>query len=86
MVTGSADHQLLLWELPDSGEVNTILTGRIELISPFIDSSTPQRLFRARLDEINPGYLLPGGTATIVRPQLQEKDPVPVVIPEPAGR
>ena len=86
VVTGSADHQLLLWELPDSGEVNTILTGRIELISPFIDSSTPQRLFRARLDEINPGYLLPGGTATIVRPQLQEKDPVPVVIPEPASR
>jgi len=43
----------------------------VELVSQFIDSQNPQRLFRARLDGTNPGYLLPGGTATIVRPKVQ---------------
>jgi multidrug efflux pump subunit AcrA (membrane-fusion protein) len=70
-VTGTGDHQVLVWDLPDQNEVNTILTGRVELVSQFIDSQNPQRLFRARLDGANPGYLLPGGTATIVRPRVQ---------------
>jgi WD40 repeat protein len=69
-VTGTGDHQVLIWELPDQKEVNTILTGRVELVSQFIDSSSPQRLFRAKLDGRNPGYLLPGGTATIVKPAV----------------
>ena len=70
-VTGTGDHQVLVWELPDQKEVNTVLTGKVELVSQFIDSQNPQRLFRARLDGTNPGYLLPGGTATIVRPKVQ---------------
>lgn len=72
-VTGTSDHQVLVWGLPAPGEVDNILTGTIELVSRFIDSNNPQRLIRAELDlRKNPGYLLPGGTATIVYPSHKQ--------------
>jgi hypothetical protein len=62
-----------VWNLPEKSEVDTILTGTIELVSKFIDSNNPQRLFRAELDlKKNPGYLMPGGTATIVYPSHKD--------------
>ena len=73
VVTGTTDHQVLVWNLPEKTEVDTILTGTIELVSKFIDSNNPQRLFRAELDlKKNPGYLMPGGTATIVYPSHKD--------------
>jgi len=69
VVTGTSDHHVLVWPLPEASEVDNTLTGTIELVSKFIDSNNPQRLFRAELDiRKNPGYLMPGGTATIVYP------------------
>lgn len=73
VVTGTSDHQVLVWNLPEPGEVDNILTGTVELVSKFIDSNNPQRLIRAELDiRKNPGYLMPGGTATIVYPSHQQ--------------
>lgn len=72
VVTGTSDHQVLVWALPEPAEVDNILTGTVELVSKFIDSNNPQRLIRAELDiKKNPGYLMPGGTATIVYPSHQ---------------
>ena len=67
VVTGTTDHQVLVWEMPESQEVDQKdLTATISLVENFIDSTNRQVRIWAELDTPNPGWLVPGGTATLV--------------------
>ncbi len=66
LVTGTQDHQILVWEMPEASEIaQKDLTGTITYISNFLDGADRQVQIRADLDVANPG-LAPGGKATIV--------------------
>ncbi|MSR30931.1 MAG: HlyD family efflux transporter periplasmic adaptor subunit [Gemmataceae bacterium] len=66
VVTGTQDHQILVWEVPSKEEVENMLIGTVRLIEPFLDSNTRQIRIWADLD--NPGWIHPGSTATLVIP------------------
>jgi len=65
-VTGTQDHQVLVWALPNKREVEETLTGSIALNENFLDSNSRQ--VRIWVDLKNPGWLHPGGMATLVIP------------------
>ena len=65
-VTGTQDHQVLVWALPNKREVEETLIGNIALNENFLDSNSRQ--VRIWVDLKNPGWLHPGGTATLVIP------------------
>lgn len=65
-VTGTQDHQVLVWTLPNKREVEETLFGNIALNENFLDSNSRQ--VRIWVDLKNPGWLHPGGTATLVIP------------------
>jgi WD40 repeat protein len=65
-VTGTQDHQVLVWALPNKREVEETLFGNIALNENFLDSNSRQ--VRIWVDLKNPGWLHPGGTATLVIP------------------
>jgi hypothetical protein len=65
-VTGTHDHQVLVWALPNKREVEETLIGNIALNENFLDSNSRQ--VRIWVDLKNPGWLHPGGTATLVIP------------------
>lgn len=76
VVTGTTDHQVLVWEMPESQEVDQKdLTATISLVENFIDSTNRQVRIWAELDTPNPGWLVPGGTATLV---IEPGKPVPL--------
>jgi len=68
-VTGTQDHQVLIWDLPDRKEVEKILFANVRLIEPFLDSNSRQIRIWADMD--NPGWIHPGGTATMVIPSIK---------------
>jgi WD40 repeat protein len=63
-VTGTKDSQVLVWSMPSDKEINERLTGRLSYVEEFLDTSLKKVTIRA--DVLNPGYLTPGGTATMV--------------------
>jgi hypothetical protein len=67
-VTGTQDHQVLVWAMPSEGEVEKLPTAHLVLVEKSRDTSTRQVRVWAELDRDNPGWLIPGGTATLVVP------------------
>jgi WD40 repeat protein len=74
-VTGTQDHYVLVWAMPQkqlNGEtkrdelVEKALKARVSLVEQSIDSSSRQVRIWADLE--NPGWLIPGTTATMVIP------------------
>ena len=92
VVTGTTDHQVLVWEMPEAKEVEQKdLTATISLVENFLESNNRQVRIWAELDTPNPGWLVPGGTATLViesgKPGgLSRKKPVENNDPNPAIR
>jgi WD40 repeat protein/biotin carboxyl carrier protein len=66
-VTGTQDHQVLLWPMPEKEEIEKRLVGQNLRVDKSLDLSTRQVRIWAEVD--NPGWLRLGGTATMVIPQ-----------------
>jgi WD40 repeat protein len=64
VVTGTQDHKVLVWEMPTHDEVSRRLTARLLYVEEFQDTSVKKVPIRAELP--NPGWLMPGGLATMV--------------------
>jgi WD40 repeat protein len=69
VVTGTTDHQVLVWKMPSSTEAGKPLEARVNYVEQFLDSSLKKVPVRAEL--WNPGWVIPGGTATMVVPPRQ---------------
>jgi WD40 repeat protein len=69
-VTGSADHRVLVWPLPESVEVEKPLAGQLTYVEEFLDTSLRRLTIRATVDNRG-GWVLPGSAATIVVPPLK---------------
>lgn len=65
-VTGTQDNRVLVWKMPDRLEVEKPLAGQLTFVEEFQDTSLRRLTIRANVE--NPGWVLPGGTATIVVP------------------
>jgi WD40 repeat protein len=63
-VTGTQDNRVLVWPMPAREEIERKLTGRVTLVEQSHETASPQVRVWAELE--NPGWLLPGGTATMV--------------------
>ncbi len=63
-VTGTQDHQILVWAMPSKEEVERRLTAKLVLVEPALDTRSRQVRVWAELE--NPGWLIPGATATLV--------------------
>ncbi len=63
-VTGTTDHHVLVWEMPKAGEAEEPLKAQLHYVEEFLDSSLKKVPVRAQLN--NPGWVIPGGTATMV--------------------
>jgi WD40 repeat protein len=68
-VTGTADHQVLVWEMPKRLEAEQPLTAELNYVEEFLDSSLRKVPVRAQL--MKPDWVIPGGTATMVIPALR---------------
>jgi len=68
-VTGTQDHQVLVWAMPTKEEVEQRLMASLSYIEEFQDTSIKKVPIRAQLE--SPGWLIPGGTATMVIPHPQ---------------
>jgi WD40 repeat protein len=66
-VTGTRDHQVLVWEMPSKTELQTTLTAQLFFVEEFLDSSLKTVTIRAEMKK--PDWVVPGGSATIVVPQ-----------------
>jgi WD40 repeat protein len=64
VVTGTQDHKVLVWEMPSDQEVSQRLAARLLYVEEFQDTSVKKVPLRAEL--VNPGWLMPGGMATMV--------------------
>jgi WD40 repeat protein len=64
-VTGTQDHQVLVWTMPSKEEVDTQLKARLTLVEKALDTSSRQVRVWARLME-TPDWLVPGDHATLV--------------------
>ena len=53
--------------MPDKKQIEEKLTGRVSLVEPSLDASSRQVRLWAEVDN-KYGWLIPGGTATIVIP------------------
>jgi WD40 repeat protein len=69
-VTGTQDHHVLLWALPSKKEVEERLTARLLLVEKQLDSRSREVRVWGELN--NPGWLIPGGLATMVVPLSQK--------------
>jgi WD40 repeat protein/biotin carboxyl carrier protein len=65
-VTGTQDHQVLLWTMPSEKEVEKPLKARLILVEQALETRSRQVRVWAELD--NPGWLIPGSPATMVVP------------------
>lgn len=63
-VTGTQDNRVLVWPMPSKEEIGTKLTARLTLVEQSIEGSSRQVRVWAELE--NPGWLVPGSTATLV--------------------
>jgi WD40 repeat protein len=69
-VTGTRDHRVLVWAMPEvkNGKlVEQSLEATISRVETSLDNST-QRLVPVWAELVNPGWVTPGGTATMVIP------------------
>jgi WD40 repeat protein len=67
IVTGTHDNQVLIWAMPDPKQIEERLTGKVSLVDKTLDASSRQVRIWAEVDN-KAGWLVPGGTATIVIP------------------
>jgi hypothetical protein len=68
LVTGTQDNQVLVWAMPDKKQIEEKqLTGTVSLVEPSLDASSRQVRLWVEVDN-KYGWLIPGGTATIVIP------------------
>ena len=65
LVTGTQDHQVLVWTMPEKNEVESRLGGRLILVEKHLDTQSRQVRVWAELKE-TPSWLIPGSRATIV--------------------
>jgi WD40 repeat protein len=64
LVTGTEDNKVLVWAMPSEKEVTEPLYARLMYVDEFQDTSMKKVPIRAELR--NPGWLIPGGNATLV--------------------
>jgi hypothetical protein len=67
-VTGTQDNRVLVWQMPDRLEVEKPLPGELTFVEEFLDVSARKLAIRATVE--NPGWVIPGASATIVVPPL----------------
>jgi WD40 repeat protein len=65
-VTGMQDTRVVVWGMPAAKETEKPLTGTLTYVEEFLDSGVKKVAVRAELR--NPGWLIPGQTATLVIP------------------
>ncbi len=65
VVTGTQDHQVLVWVMPEKKEVESRLDGHLILVEKHLDTQSRQVRVWAELQE-TPSWLIPGSRATIV--------------------
>jgi WD40 repeat protein len=66
-VTGTADHQVLVWEMPGKAEAENFPKAYLAFVEEFLDTSLKKVAVRAELKN-PPWRLTPGLTATLVFP------------------
>jgi WD40 repeat protein len=71
-VTGTADHRVLVWAMPDAKEVEQTLKARLTYVEEFLDNTVNKVQVRAEL--ANPNWIIPGPAtrATLVIPFAQK--------------
>ena len=67
--TGTTDGRVLVWAMPSKAEAEKPLPAQLSYVEEFLDTSLKRVAVRARLE--NPGWIIPGGGATIVVPPRQ---------------
>ncbi|MFQ3650789.1 MAG: hypothetical protein SNJ75_10680 [Gemmataceae bacterium] len=67
-VTGTQDNRVLVWQMPDRLEIEKPLPGELTFVEEFLDVSARKLAIRATVE--NPGWVIPGASATIVVPPL----------------
>jgi WD40 repeat protein len=70
-VTGTQDHQVLVWTMPEKKEAESQLFAHLTLVEKHLDTQSRQVRVWAELQ--NPGWLIPGMRATMVVPPQQGK-------------
>jgi WD40 repeat protein len=65
-VTGTQDHQVLVWTMPEKDEIESRLEATLTLVEKHLDTQSRQVRVWAELQ--NPGWLIPGTRATMVVP------------------
>jgi WD40 repeat protein len=70
-VTGTSDHQVLVWNMPQKKEAESRLSAHLILVEKHLDTQSRQVRVWAKLQ--NPGWLIPGMRATMVIPPQQAK-------------
>lgn len=70
-VTGTQDHQVLVWDMPSKSEIEQELTGTLTYVEQFIDTGASVQKVTIQAELKRPAWLIPGGTATIVIPRQQ---------------
>ncbi len=68
--TGTADNRVLVWQLPESVEVEKPLDGQLTFVEEFLDTSLRKLTIRATVDNRG-GWVIPGATATVVVPPVK---------------
>jgi WD40 repeat protein len=73
-VTGTQDHQVLVWELPGRAEADNVVTGQLTYVEEFMDTSLKRVPVRAEIHNA-PRWVIPGANATLVIPPLAGRAP-----------
>ncbi len=72
-VTGTKDHQVVVWEMPGKTELESVLQAQLFFVEGFLDSSLRRVPVRAEMmwgeGRKKPEWVTPGATATMVIPQ-----------------
>jgi multidrug efflux pump subunit AcrA (membrane-fusion protein) len=71
VATGTQDARVLVWTMPRKDEAEKPLSGELSYVEEFLDTSLRRVTVRANVT--NPGWIIPGGTATVVVPPLPTK-------------
>ncbi len=69
-VTGTQDSRVVVWKMPERAEAQQHIDGKLNYVEEFLDTSLRQLTVRATLE--NPGWIIPGSSATIVVPPLSK--------------
>lgn len=67
-VTGTQDNHILVWKMPDRLEVEKPLPGQLTFVEEFLDVNARKLAIRAAV--VNPGWVIPGASATVVVPPV----------------